>query len=74
MEQICIAVIVCCMSYSGVLDSGNCKEFSKSQMLALSVLSVTCIWVTQRGYTIQSRLIRSETSTEAGSARLPGSE
>lgn len=39
MEQICIAVIVCCMSYSGVLDSGNCKEFSKSQMLALSVLS-----------------------------------
>lgn len=71
--QICIVEIACWAFFSRVLDRGTAENSARIKS-SWPAHQFTCIWVAQRGYTIQNRLIRNQTSPGAGSAQLLGSE
>lgn len=53
--------------------TGELQRIQQESEVAWPVCQFPCSWVTHKGYTIQSRLIRNQTSPGAGSAQLLGS-
>lgn len=54
--------------------TGELQRIQQESEVTWPVCQFTCIWVTQRGSTVQSRLIKNQTSPGAGSAQLLGPE